>query len=177
MGDINKYLQEKLIIGVLISSKIEKDIINKYLESIFGEIDYESSLIDFEYTDYYNNEMGQSIKRYFLSFEKLVDPSDLSDIKIKTNEIEEKYSEEGRRKVNLDPGIMSSSKFILATTKDNAHRIPLQKGIFGEITLSYYKKNFKPFEWTYIDYQSKEYSDILKDIRIIYTKQLKELKQ
>ena len=48
-----------------------------------------------------------------------------------------------RRRVNIDRGFLSLSRLILATTKDNAHRIPLEKGIYGEITLLYQKQAFQ----------------------------------
>jgi len=176
MGEITNFTPEKLIIPVLISNhKMLDSLINRLTDN-FGPVDFKSSLIEFNYTDYYNLEMGSKIGRFFLSFQNLIDPVNLSDIKILTNEIENSFLIDQHRKVNLDPGMLSVKRFILATSKDNGHRIPLQKGIYGEVTLLFINKKFQPLPWTYIDYQSEEYSKILKEIRIIYKKNLKELK-
>jgi hypothetical protein len=177
MGEITHFTPEKLIIAVLISQSDMFDSVIKRLTDTFGKIDFKSEFLNFDYTNYYNTEMGSSIKRFFISFSILVSPDSLADIKIKTNKIENSFLVHGERKINLDPGMLSVKRFMLATTKDNGHRIPLQKGIYGEVTLLFVNKNFKPLPWTYIDYQSEEYSKILKSIRIIYKNNLKELKQ
>ncbi|MCK5153278.1 MAG: DUF4416 family protein [Spirochaetales bacterium] len=177
MGDITSFTPEKLIIAVLISKREMLDKLINILKDNFGPVDFKSELLEFTYTDYYNLEMGNKIERFFLSFHNLIDPENLPDIKILTNEIENSFLLDNQRKVNLDPGMLSVKRFILATSKDNGHRVPMQKGIYGEVTLLFINKNFQALPWTYIDYRSEEYSKILKEIRIIYKKNLKELKQ
>jgi hypothetical protein len=103
----------------------------------------------------------------------LVDPAELAAIKLRCNELEQLFIEEGRRKVNLDPGLISLGKLILASTKDNAQRVPLSRGIYGEISLIYRKKAFRPLPWTYPDYQSDRYHEILRHIRGLYAEQLR----
>lgn len=174
MGEINGYIHEKLIIAVLISHTDMFDKLIKKLTETFGQIDYKSEFLNFNYTDYYDSEMGNSIKRVFFSFHTLVSPDKLADIKILTNDIENNFLIKGKRKVNIDPGMLSVKRFMLATSKNNGHRIPLQKGIYGEVTLLFVNKNFKALPWTYIDYQSEEYSCILKNIRAIYKDNLKQ---
>jgi hypothetical protein len=177
MGEIGQFVLEKLVIAVLVSDeKFLEKLIDK-LEYTFGTIDYKSDVLNFNYTDYYNLEMGRNIKRIFFSFQKLASPDKFSTIKLQTNEIENFFLLDGKRPVNLDPGLLSVKRFMLATTKDNGHRIPLQKGIYGEVTLLFVNKNFQALPWTYIDYQSNDYFKILKEVRIIYKNNLKELKQ
>ena len=177
MGEITRFTPEKLIIAILISKHEMLDKLIAILSESYGPIDFISNSIDFNFTNYYNSEMGDKIERIFLSFQDLVSPDRLSEIKIKTNEIENSFLIDNERKINLDPGMLSVKRFMLATTKDNGHRIPLQNGIYGEVTLLFISKQFKPLPWTYIDYQSEEYSEILKEIRIIYKKNLRGLKQ
>lgn len=176
MGEITSFTPEKLIIAVLISKDEMLDKLINILTDKFGPVDFKSKLMEFNYTDYYNSEMGNKIERFFLSFQNLIGPENLPDIKILTNKIENSFLIDKQRKVNLDPGMLSVKRFILATSKDNGHRIPLQKGIYGEITLLFINKKFQSLPWTYIDYQSEEYSKILNKIRIIYKNNLKELK-
>ena len=118
--------------------------------------------------------MGKGIERWFYSFEKLVSPEELSRIKIRTNELEERHAVEGLRKVNYDPGLLDLNRLILATTKNVGHRIPLTDGIYAEVTLLYMKKAFHALPWTYPDYQSPEYIEILKEIRTLYRLKLKQ---
>ena len=111
--------------------------------------------------------------RFFVSFEELADPSDFAEIKITTNRLEEIFASDGKRKVNLDPGMLSLERFMLATTKNNGHRIPLSNGIYAEVTLRYVKKEFRDLPWTYADYRSGSYKRILEEIREKYRKDLK----
>ena len=67
--------------------------------------------------------------------------------------------------MNLDPGLLSLGKLILASTKDNAQRIPLRDGIYAEVTLIYREKSYRPLPWTYPDYRSPEYLEILHALR------------
>ena len=131
--------------------------------------------MDFSFTDYYDSEMGSRPQRYLLLFRNLVDPSDLADIKIRTNELEKLFAtEEGNRHINLDPGVLSLSSFILATCKDRSHRIPLHDGIYGETTLIYKDHDFQSLPWTYADYRSDEIRSLLRAFRDIYKKKSAE---
>jgi len=172
MGEILPFTPEKLIIGILCSHPgCVREIENPLAEQ-FGPIDYRSEAIPFTFTDYYEQEMGAELNRIFVSFEQLVAPDKLSDFKLRTNRLENEFLEAGKRKVNLDPGLLSLGKLILASTKDNAQRIPLADGIFGEITLIYRRKGYIALPWTYRDYQSEAYQRILFHIRSRYKQQL-----
>lgn len=203
MGEIKNFPKYKLIIGILTPFYNKNDDIITLLADNFGEIDYISRILDFNYTDYYNKELGENIKRFFVSFKELAAPDSLAKIKIAANKLEQLFSQEKEyaaqnnigtasvqqansaaaethqpcRKINLDPGILNSSRLILASTKDNAHRIPLRNGIYSEVTLIFSKGKFAPLPWTYIDYQSAEYCEILLKIREIYKKNLINLKR
>lgn len=117
--------------------------------------------------------MGPLLSRAFLTVKSLVDPALLASYKIATNGIEELFSVAGRRRVNLDPGLLSQSRFVLASTKDSSHRVPVGHGIFAEITLVYEHGRFRPVEWTYPDYASEPYRQALGGIRARYAAQLR----
>ena len=173
MGTIEQFKMENLIIGVLSTLPGAENEIKTVLEKEFGPIDLVSEQMDFNFTNYYDGEMGAGIRRWFYSFDVLVDPAELSRIKILTNDLEERWSIDGKRRVNLDPGILDLNRLILATTKNVGHRIPLNDGIYGEVTLIYMKKDFHSLPWTYPDYSSSEYIAVLKDIRKLYRDKLK----
>lgn len=141
------------------------------LEEHFGPIDYVSPSLEFEkYTYYYSEEMGYGIKGKIVSFERLIHPSQLPDIKLTTNEIEDMYKVEGKRRVNIDPGYIHHTQFVLASTKHWGNRIYIGKGIYAEVTLIYYRGSFKPWEFTYMNYREEEYIRELEKIREIYVK-------
>jgi len=171
LGEATQFLPEKLVMAILISRREREEELLETLERTWGQPDLCSSTIPFTYTNYYDAEMGQGIQRFFVSFRRLVDPSLIAEIKLQTNQIEEQFREEDARKVNIDPGLLCLSRFILVTTKESAHRIPLSGGIYAEVTLLFHKGSFHPLEWTYPDYRSSEYLRILNDIRSLYRAQ------
>lgn len=174
MGRIRKQQRVKLIIGFIAK---EQEIFNRakdILKKKFGGIDYESQVLPFTHTNYYDKEFGKGLKRNFISFQKLILPQALPKIKIITNSIEKKLSYADSRLINIDPGYLDLSKLILASTKDYKHRIYLNYGIYAEVTIFYQDKTFKPWEWTYPDYKTPEYITIFNQIREIYAQQIKD---
>jgi len=172
----------KLFIGILALDASLFRMAEKKLVSLFGAIDLKTSAqgIPFTFTDYYTKEMGNSIKRFFLSFKQTIKPDDIADIKVQTNQLEEAIIKEANSKasrpVNLDPGYLTASKIILTTTKDYSHRIYLKDGIYAETTLQYRNikgggKGFQSMPWTYPDYCTKEYLDFFNQMRKIYLNQ------
>ncbi len=165
-------LLAKLFIGLLFTEDKVYLEAKRILEKEFGIVDFESQAIPFVYTKYYEKELGTNINRRFISFPVPVQQNALFKIKIATNELEDKFRSNGHRQINIDPGILDLNKVILATTKDYAHRIYLNNGIFAEVTLHYQKRSFCPWDWTYPDYRSPEYIQIFNQLRDIYYHQL-----
>lgn len=172
MGRIHIPERVKLIAGLISCDMGLFMEVKKILAKRFGGVDFESGLLDFDSTDYYRKEMGQNLKRKFLGFKKPFDLKNISDVKIDTNLLEKRFSESGKRKINIDPGYLNLSKVVLLSTKDYSHRIYLAKGIFAEVTLFYKDKTFNPWPWTYPDYKTKEYISIFNSIRDIYKRDI-----
>jgi hypothetical protein len=139
----------------------------------FGPLDYRGELLPFTHTDYYTPEFGAPLVRMIVAFEPLIDPDLLSTIKRQTNELERASLVGERRWVNIDPGYVSLSKLVLATTKDHAHRIYLRDGIYAEVTLHYQGGTFHAWPWTYPDYASPLYIAVFNHIRNQYHRQLR----
>lgn len=158
----------QLVISVLTSRESILASVRQRMEANFGEIERTVGPLQFDFTNYYEAELGANIKRWLWSFRELVDMGSLSDIKRKTNEIEFTYSMAGKRWCNLDPGLLSLWNFVLATGKVNAHRIYLRNGIFADLTLIFRSSSYRPLPWTYPDYASEEIITILNDIRKHY---------
>lgn len=142
----------------------------RLLAEHFGPTDEASELWPFDDTDYYALEMGEDLQRQFVSFEGVVDPAELPAIKLLTNQTERRLADDcglppDRRPVNLDPGYLTLSKLVLATTKDFGHRVYLRDGIYAESTLHYEHGRWTPWPWTYPDYAGPKYHEFLSRIR------------
>lgn len=161
--------------GVLSSDESLHERLIETLVQRFGPIQEESEHVPFLFTDYYNKEMGGQPFRCFIVFKDLVDPSLLATIKLETNEIEQLFADKGNRKINLDPGILSAGSFILATTKNRSHRIPLHDGIYAETTLIYHGHCFNALPWTYADYRTEAFRTLFERYRNDYLQQLRML--
>ncbi|MDD5136792.1 MAG: DUF4416 family protein [Candidatus Omnitrophica bacterium] len=171
MGIPRRPERVKLIVGLLFRDQEKYSAVKDALVRMFGKIDYESDALDFTQTSYYAGEMGGSLKRRFLSFERLHDLKTMHNVKVGTNRMEGRYLDGRNRTVNIDPGYLNLSKVVLFSTKDYTHRIYLNKGIFCEVTLFYKDGKFNPWPWTYPDYKTEEYLRIFNDIRELYRAQ------
>lgn len=173
MGVSGTFVPQKLIIPTLLADARLGTEVSRLLESTFGPLDYRTEPVPFGFTDYYQAEMGGEIVRLFYTVEELVDPAELAAIKRATNRIEEGLARpDGTRTVNLDPGLLSEGRLILATTKDRAQRIPLRDGIYAEVTLLYRRGRYEPLPWTYPDYAGDAYSSVLNHVRSRYREQI-----
>ena len=166
----------KLAVSILAADRGLAAEVIKDLSGHFGKADFISEWLDFHYTDYYEREMGPGLARRLITFEDLVRPESLPDIKKITNGIEDRCREDGRRKVNIDPGYLNRCHFILATGKPYAHRPYLRDGVYADVTLVYRAGSFQSLEWTYPDYAGETLAGLLGMIREKYLLQLRELK-
>lgn len=170
MGIIKAPRAVKLFVGLLSGDRDLMRRTTQLLAKPFGPIDLESDYWPFTHTDYYLAELGDEVDRHFVSFERLIYPDQIAGIKQQTNEIELRAGQEmgasaGSRPVNLDPGYVSLGKMVLATTKDYAHRIYLQQGIYAEVTLHFHDGRWRPWPWTYADYASGMYEEFFLTVR------------
>ncbi|MFH1504396.1 MAG: DUF4416 family protein [Candidatus Omnitrophota bacterium] len=165
-------LPVKFLCGFIYSQDEIYRKVKVILAKKFGKIDFESSTINFDFTDYYCPEMGKPLFRKFISFEKLKKPSDFVNIKLFCIKIEKKFSHAEKRKVNIDPGYINEAKLVLTTTKDFSHRIYLNKGIYAEVTLYYADRGFSYFNTTFPDYRTSLYKDVFSDMRKLYRRQI-----
>ena len=171
--DIKPPRKALLISGLIYKKGLDLQEILSDISSDFGEIMDVSETVPFSWTNYYEREMGKGLLRCFLSFKGLVEQDVLPDIKHIAMDIEEKWSLEGKRMVNIDPGILTAERLVLATTKNYTHRIYLGKGIYADLTLIFQNKNFRELPWTYPDYKSRLCIDFLMGARRKYLSMLK----
>jgi hypothetical protein len=164
----------KLIVGLFMQEKRLLAAVNQDFTPRFGSIDMVSPWFPFDYTKYYETEMGATLFRRMVVFKDLIRQSDLADVKIFTNSIEKKYARQDRRIVNIDPGYMLQERFVLATGKNYSHRIHIGRGIYADLTLIYRKGSFRTLDWTYPDYADPDMRSYLYSVRNKYIEDLKQ---
>jgi hypothetical protein len=158
----------KLICG-LIGKAEDLSVAEKLLCDFLGEADTKSEAIDFVFTDYYEEEMGWNLVRKWISLKRDFTQPEIVRTKLKTIGVERELAfPDGRRRVNLDPGYVTGSKLVLASTKDFSHRIYLWGGIFAEVTLLFEHGSFVPLRWTYPDYRTNTALLYFKDVRRVF---------
>jgi hypothetical protein len=148
------------------------------LEEIHGPVALASAVYAFDQTRYYEATMGSGLRKQLWAFRDLIEADRLPAVKLgcialeRELAIEQRESVPEERPINLDPGYLVLGKFVLATTKDQAHRLYLRDGIHAEVTLHYRGGTFQPWPWTYADYRLSEVISFLGQAREYYRQAL-----
>ena len=178
MGVIGSHDPVMLIIAVFSAFPETLTAVRHILTDEYGDILCESPRFSFMETDYYESSMGGPLEKQFFAFKQLITPDRLPSIKLQTNDLEKRCQREQEtgveRVVNLDPGYLCLGKWVLASTKDHAHRLYLGDGIYGEITLKYQTGQFQTLPWTYPDYCRSDFQFFFMQARDHYRRCLRE---
>ena len=161
----------KLICGVICPRAELLDAAAEELAKAFGPIDISSQTMDFDFTHYYDRQMGSPLLRRFVGFAQPVAADVLAEAKLRTNALEADLA--GRfarqagvpRPANLDVGYIEPSKLVLASMKNFSHRIYLSRGVYAEVTLLYHRRQWQALPWTFPDYRSGRYDAFLSAAR------------
>ena len=164
----------KLIVGFFVKDKALAAGVAQELQDRLGPVDMISAWLDFDFTTYYEKEMGAPLSRRLVVFKTLVEQTELAVIKRMTNALEQTYKRQGQRRINIDPGYLLPERFVLATGKNFTHRIYIGQGIYADLTLIYQKGAFRTLPWTYPDYADKHLIDFLTLVRKKYMLDLKQ---
>jgi hypothetical protein len=164
----------KLLVGMFTREKPLVAEVIAMLEKRFGPRDMVSDWFAFDFTSYYEAEMGSGLWRRVFAFRDLIEQKQLAGIKVFTNGIEQQFTlGSGRfRRINIDPGYLLHERLVLATGKNFTHRIYLEKGIYADLTLIYQKGSFRSLPWTYPDYADAKMLHFLSNVREKYNQDL-----
>jgi len=161
----------KPICGILVAHQGLVSRVEAALADLLGAVEDRSPLVRWNWSDYYAPEMGSDLWRCWLSFGNLAFPDAVVSWKLATNEIEGTLAVDGRRQANIDPGYLTATKLVLASTKDAPHRLYLGSGIYGEVTLVYERGAFRPLPYTYRDYAEPASCNFFQLVRTRYLQQ------
>lgn len=155
----------KLLVSVIYREERRFAEVLESIRSGYGEVEENSEAFPFDRTEYYGKEMGSPLYRRFVVMEALVPRDALADAKLRAETLEGDFSVEGKRTVNLDPGLLTEENFFLATGKNYSHRVYLRDGVFADLTLVYMKGEYRAMAWTYPDFASDEIRGYLGKVR------------
>lgn len=156
MGQQRELEDALLFLAVSFKPEIEYDWIVDKIVPLFGETCLISAPFAFDHSQYYREEMGPNLKKGFIFFKDFYDVSQVAESKIESNRIEQQYSHQSGRTINLDPGYLTLAKLVLSTTKNFDHRIHIASGIYGDIQLRFRHGKFVENPWTYPDYKDQK---------------------
>ncbi len=163
----------KVFVALLRSPAADLVAARSRMVGAWGAIDHTGEDLPFTVTDYYSAEMGDRLVRCIVSFEELVRPETLVELKLTANEIEIALGVDGRRTVNLDVGYFDIHKVVLASGKYDAQKVHLGDGIYADIVCRYSQGEYHPYEWTFPDFRAGRYDADLLEIRRLYKRQLR----
>lgn len=122
------------------------------LEAFLGPLESVGDPLPFTATTYYQAEFGAPLERRLLGFAQVVAQDRLRKIKLWAHDLERRHARDGKRLFNLDPGLLTQERFVLATGKNFTHRIYLGQGVFADLTLIFQAGNWRCLPWTFRDY-------------------------
>ena len=154
-----------LVCAVLADSDDTFAVAKERLAECFGPLRAASETYDFDFTAYYEAEMGTGLRKQLVCFKQRIDPAELATVKAQTMALERAMSRGQCRRANIDPGLLSIESLVLATTKYAGHRICIAPQLYAEVTLLYQRGRYRPLEWTYPDYQGDAVQRFLLDVR------------
>ncbi|KAA0259325.1 DUF4416 family protein [Deferribacter autotrophicus] len=170
-GGVRKPQKVVFFNAILIDVKYE-NIIDDYLNSIFGSPKIVSEKFSFSHTSYYEKEMGNNLVKYFACYDIIDYPDKLVNYKRIAVDIEDFFKENGKRKVNIDPGYVAMEKVVAASTKNFTHRIYLGESIYADLQLYRKKKSYVALPWTFYDYQTSNALIFFEKCRIFLEEKL-----
>ena len=163
----------KYFVAILFHLPDALDVAKRELTAIWGELDFEGDDHEFDVTAYYEPEMGTPLYRRLVSFKQMLPPTELVNMKLRCNDIEDMLAHDGKRTVNLDAGYLDHNKVVLASAKERGQKIYLDKGIYADFVGRYKAGRYQPFEWTFPDFRDGRYDQELFAIRRIYLEQMR----
>jgi hypothetical protein len=169
------FVPSTLVLAICASSGELFDKVLSLWEKPFGPVEAVSTEYDFDFTRYYEKEMGHNLKKRLFAFEPLVETVRMVEIKKRAAEHEAMLcSRPGRRMANIDPGFVSRHRVLLVSRKDAPHRVPLTDGFYADLHLLYESGSFQPLEWTYPDFRIPEAVSFLNDTRDLWLEKMKQ---
>ncbi len=149
-------------------AKVEEE-----LTSSFGEISLRSEPFPFDLSDYYRAEMGGNLERHWFCFGDLFEAETLLRSRLATGRIEELFSTDGNRRVNIDPGYLDLGKLVLASLKEAPDKIYMGEGVWAHTCLNYRDGRFTAPDHSFPDFRDGRFNEFMLKARDLLKKILR----
>ncbi|GIW99873.1 MAG: GTP-binding protein [Pirellulaceae bacterium] len=150
-----------LLVALFGSHRAALDWGRQRVAESWGPIGLASPIWSHTETAYYHQTMGQPLEKQLLVLAEPFLVTELVQRKLQSNAWEEELARGGSfsvpRPINIDPGYLTLHKVVLASAKDRAHRVYLDRGIYAEPCLRFADGKWHPWPWTYPDYRRDDY--------------------
>jgi uncharacterized protein DUF4416 len=177
VGATHAHPPVKLLMAILTRDVQVMEEIERRLVKHYGPIEDRSEIFLFTFRAPFQREMGENLKKRILCFEQLLPIEKFPDVKKVTNDLEWEYREHlehrSRRMINLDPGYLTLSKVLLASTRNYSHHVYLKDGVYGELLLRFHRGTLRNLPWTHTDYRTHLAHSFFTKVRDRYDSQLK----
>ena len=154
----------KLIVGALYSDPQWLEQAKVLMRKLGWNVQHQSLEFHFDQTDYYATEMGNCLKRCFLSMEGVKASEFSADWKLSTQSIENRLSRAGKRRINLDPGYLDLQRVVLLSGKEGPQKIYLRNGVWADLVLLKDKAGYRNLPWTFPDLRDGSYNDFFLQV-------------
>jgi hypothetical protein len=144
------------------------------LTGSFGEISLRSEPFPFELSDYYRAEMGGNLERRWFCFGELFGAEMLPQFRLATGRIEERFSTDGNRRVNMDPGYLDLGKLVLASLKEAPDKIYMGEGVWAHTCLIYREGGFTAPDHSFPDFHDGRFGEFMVGARELLKRLLRE---
>lgn len=162
----------KLYVSLIYRDEPVRTDVKEMMCRRWGLIDYESDPQPVTPPPKLAEEMGLPLFRSFVSFVRLADPGEIALVKMGCIGLEEKFRLKGKRRINLDPGYLDSSKALITTTHPGPAKIYHSAGIYLDMVLLFPKGKAQALPWSLPDFKAKQYDDIFDTLHTLYKTQL-----
>lgn len=168
MGELKPPVFAKRFIGCIHLEGDDPSPALELLTARFGPVEAASEAEPFAFTRYYAQEMGSPLVRRFYAFGPLAPADALVEAKRFTRRVEGEFAAGGKRRFNLDPGLLFAENVVVATTKNFSHRIYLGGGVYADLTYIFRDGAYQPLPWTYPDLRTPGRIGFFQRLRAAY---------
>ncbi|MFN3813801.1 MAG: DUF4416 family protein [Aquificaceae bacterium] len=151
----------------------------KKLESFLSSLNVEHITEPFFFPHiqkYYSKEMGENIFKVYASLRGLINGKNLVDFKLWAINQEAIFSQDRKRRLNIDPGYVDESHLVLTSSKKRGGRLYLGRGVYAEMEYLFVHGGFRALYWTYADYRDRKVKGFFEMVRRGFLDELKAAK-
>ncbi|NPA58574.1 MAG: DUF4416 family protein [Aquificae bacterium] len=146
---------DRAVLGFALMWKDRERLIpvERAVQEAFYPFSFQSGEFTPPFSSYYHREFGKPLLKKFVITQGLIEKTEIVSIKKKTVQLEGTFAEGGNRTVNIDPFYIDIDQLVVSTAKFRGNRIYAGEGVYLELELFYHHRSFRPFVWTYRDYE------------------------